>query len=199
MSNTEKTYFNEEERKKQEKSEKEKKKEQEKILMFEKKKEENREEEEIHNNLQKLRDLLENHIIDDTLVEKVLSGNELDHEEMQDIFEKIDEIENIDNIDDYIPKDIRISKEEYAAALHNEENYTVVLQKLHTVLGILAQHITPQTTGSINIFSSFVTLLDKNLITIQEHHIDMKDSLEASKNTTPKKESIWQTFKDYFS
>jgi hypothetical protein len=90
MSNTEKTYFNEEERKKQEKSEKEKKKEQEKILMFEKKKEENREEEEIHNNLQKLRDLLENHIIDDTLVEKVLSGNELDHEEMQDIFEKID-------------------------------------------------------------------------------------------------------------
>ena len=47
---------------------------------------------------------------------------------MQEIFEKIDEIEDMENIDEYIPKDMRITKEEYAAALHNEEDYKQVLQ-----------------------------------------------------------------------
>lgn len=106
---------------------------------------------------------------------------------MQEIFEKIDEIENMEDIDEYIPKDMRITKEEYAAALHDEEDYKQVLQKLHGVLGILASHVTPQTTGSINIFSGFVTLLDQNLVRLQEHHIDMQDALKDSKGDTSKK------------
>lgn len=198
MSYKEKAYLNEEERKKAEKSEKELKKEQEKILMFEKRKKEIREEEEVHNDLQKLRDLLEQHIIDDDLVEKVLAGNEIDHEEMQEIFEKIDQIEEMDDIDEYIPKDMRITKEEYANALHNDEDYQQVLTKLHGVLTVLSQHVTPQTSGSINIFSGFIALLDQNLVTIQEHHIDMKDALETSKGKKPKNESIWQWFMNYF-
>lgn len=198
MSYKEKSYLSEEERKKQEKSEKEQKKEQEKILAFEKKKQEIREEEETHNDLQKLRDLLEEHIIDDALVEKVLSWDEINHEEMKEIFEKIDEIENMEDIDEYVPQDMRISKDEYAWALHNEEDYKLVLWKLHNVLQILSRHVTPQTSGSINIFSGFITLLDKNLIRIQEHHIDMKNTLESSSWKEGKQESIWEILKKYF-
>lgn len=198
MTYKENSFLNEEERKKQEKSEKEQKKEQEKILAFEKKKQEIREEEETHNDLQKLRDLLEEHIIDDALVEKVLSWDEINHEEMKEIFEKIDEIENMEDIDEYIPQDMRISKDEYAWALHNEEDYKLVLWKLHNVLQILSRHVTPQTSGSINIFSGFITLLDKNLIRIQEHHIDMKNTLESSSWKEGKQESIWEILKKYF-
>lgn len=199
MSYSEKSYINEEERKKLEKSEKEKKKEQEKLLQFEKKKAQIHEEEEAYNNLQKLRNLLEDHIIDDALVEKVLSGDEISHEEMEDIFDKIDEIEDIEDIDKYIPKDMRVTKDEFTAAIHNDEQYEKVLWKLHQVLWVISQHITPQTTGSVNLFSGFVTLLDRNLVTIQEHHIDMKDSLSNLKNNPLPKESIWSAFKNYFS
>lgn len=198
MTYKENSFLNEEERKKQEKSEKEQKKEQEKVLAFEKKKQEIREEEETHNDLQNLRELLEEHIIDDSLVEKVLSWDEINHEEMKEIFEKIDEIENMENIDEYIPQNMRISKDEYAWALHNEEDYKLVLLKLHNVLQILSGHVTPQTSGSINIFSGFITLLDKNLIRIQEHHIDMKNALKSSSWKEDKQESIWEILKKYF-
>jgi hypothetical protein len=40
-------------------------------------------------------------------------------------------------------------------------------------------------------------MLDKNLITIQEHHIDMKDSLEdKDKASSP---GIWETIKQSFT
>jgi len=195
MKNTEKAFLNEEERKKQQqKSEEEIKKEQEKILKLEKKKEVIHEEEEVSNDLQKLRDLLEEHIVDDGLVEKVIAGTEIDHEDIQEIFEKIDEIEQIDKIDDYLPKDMRVTKEEYAQATHDDDACKVVIQKLEKSLTVLSQHANPQVWGSINLFSGFLTMLDKNLVTIQEHHIDMKDSLETQKTSS----SIWELVKSAF-
>ena len=41
-------------------------------------------------------------------------------------------------------------------------------------------------------------MLDKNLVTIQEHHIDMKDALETPKSPFIKSDSIWQTIKKSF-
>lgn len=199
MANTERAYLNEEERKKQQKkSEEDLKKEQETILKIEKTKEINREEEAISNDLQKLKDLLEKHIIDDELVEKVLSGTEIDHEDIQEIFEKIDAIEDIDWIDDYLPKEMRVTKQEYANATHDDQECDRVIKKLHGSLTILAQHANPQQSGGINIFSWFLTMLDKNLVTIQEHHIDMKDTLESSRDTPVQSESLWETIKKSF-
>lgn len=198
MKNTEKAYLSEEERKKaQIKDEAELKKEQEAILKLEKKKEVVREEEAISDDLQRLRDLLEEHIVDDSLVNKVIEHAELDHEEIEKIFDQIDAIEKIDNIGDYLPKDMRVTKEEYAAATHNDETLTVVETKIHTALTRLAANTSPQNGWSINIFSGFLTMLDKNLITIQEHHIDMRDGL--SKKWNQKSQSIWEIIKDSFS
>jgi len=197
MKKTESAYLNEDERKKlQKKTEEELKHEEERILQLEKKKEIIHEEEAISDDLQKLRDLLEEHIIDDELVEKVLSESELDHEEIEEIFEKIDAIEDIDGIDDYLPQDMRVSKDEYAQATHDDEALIVVLTKIDTALGQIAHHSSPQAWGSINLFSGFLTMLDKNLITIQEHHIDMQDALQSDKKQKPL--WIWETIKESF-
>jgi len=145
MSYKETSYLNEEERKKhQKKSEEELKREQELILKMEKTKEIIREEENISNDLQTLKDLLEKHIIDDTLVEKVLSKTEINHEDIQEIFEKIDAIEDIDGIDEYLSKDMRVTKDEYLKATQDEEEYSKVTIKIHNALSVLAQHINPQ-------------------------------------------------------
>jgi len=176
MKSNEKSYLWEEERKRaQQKDEAELKKEQEAIIRMQKKKEVIRAEESISDDLWKLRDLLEKHVINDELIEKVMQEAELDHEDVEEIFEKIDEIEKIDNIDDYLPKDMRVTKEEYAAATHDDAELARVEHKIHAALSHLSQSSAPQTGGSVNLFSWFLTMLDKNLITIQEHHIDMKD------------------------
>lgn len=137
MKNTEAAFLAEQEKKKREKNEKEKKKEQERILKMQKQKELVHEEESISDDLQKLRDLLEEHIIDDHLVEKVIEQAELDHEELEEIFQQIDAIEEIDGIDDYLPKDMRVSKEEYANATHDDEALVVVLAKIEKSLSVL--------------------------------------------------------------
>ena len=111
-------------------------------------------------------------------------------------FEKIDEIEAIDSIDDYLPKDMRVSKEEYTAATHDDTELSRVEDKIHAALTHLSQSSAPQTGWSINLFTWFMTMLDKNLITIQEHHIDMKDSLNPWNKKT---KNLWQTIKDWFT
>lgn len=165
---------------------------------MEKTKEIIREEENISNDLQTLKDLLEKHIIDDTLVEKVLSKTEINHEDIQEIFEKIDVIEDIDGIDEYLTKDMRVTKDEYLQATQDDETYKRVTFKIQNALALLAQHINPQQSWWVNIFSGFLVMLDKNLVTIQEHHIDLKDSLEARRSKNTQKDSIWQVIKTSF-
>jgi len=53
----------------------------------------------------------------------------------------------------------------------------------------------------LNLFSGFLTVLDKNLIKVQEHTIDVKDSLEEiDEKKFGKKEderSLWQKIIDF--
>lgn len=197
MKSTEKPYLSEEERKKsQAKDEAELKKEQEAILRQQKQKETIRAEEWISDDLQKLRDLLEEHIVDDALVEKVINHSELEHDEIEEIFEKIDELEAIENIDDYLPKDMRITKQEYAGATHDDAMLVQVEAKIQKALGHIASHANISQWWSINLFSGFLTMLDSNLVTIQEHNIDMQDSLRPDTKNT---KWLWQTIKDWFT
>lgn len=196
MKSTEKTYLYEEERKKAKiRDENELKIQQEALIKMQKKKEIIREEEAIANDLQKLRDLLEKHIIDDSLVNKVINHAELDHEEIEKIFDQIDAIEEIGNIDDYLPKEMRITKQEYAQATHDDKKLAEVELKIQKALNMLSNNASWVSGWSVNLFSGFLTMLDKNLITIQEHHIDMQDSLSPQK----KNKSIWQIIKDWFT
>ena len=126
--------FAEQEKQKHKKTEAEKIKAEEQILRAKKLRECISEEEHTEHDLCKLRDLLDQHIIDDSLIEKVMCKTEISHGEVENIFEKIDELESLENIDEYLPKDMRITKEEYAAATHDDTILATVVTKIENCL-----------------------------------------------------------------
>jgi hypothetical protein len=61
----------------------------------------------------------------------------------------------------------------------------------------LWEQVNPDNAIWINLFSWFLTILDKNLILIQEYHIDIKNNLkEIDKQNKPKEKQIswWKKF-----
>jgi inorganic pyrophosphatase len=60
------------------------------------------------------------------------------------IFQKIDEIENIENIDEYLPKEYRITKEEYKNALSNDIFRVQIITKINVALSIIYNQIKPE-------------------------------------------------------
>ena len=188
--------LNEEDKKRFKISEEEKKQEIKKVIESEKKKEEIRSHMEADEQLSHLQELLDTSDLDDhtkKIIEKVVDWEEISSQEIQEIFEKIDQIENIKDVDKYIPEKLRISKEEYSHSLHDEESRKKTIQKIDNSLWILSQQLNTGHMGWLNLFSGFLAVLDKNLILIQEHTIDIKRSLEE-KNTSKSSLSLWERF-----
>ncbi len=194
-------WYSEQEKKNKEKTEKQKISEKKALLEQQKKKAEIREHIKADEALTKLHDLLDNHDIDLDIADvehigKALEWEELNHDDIEDILEKIDEIENTQDIDKYLPPEFRITKQEYHQALVDDISRVTVITKIDTALGLLSQQASGWDSAIwINIFSGYMAMLDKKLISIQENHIDMKDSLEEVKVKNPiKKLSIWEKF-----
>lgn len=179
---------------------------QKKVVESQKKQHEAHEHGETDSALNKLRDLIESHDITldaKTLksVEKAVAGQELDTDEIEDILEKIDEIENTDDVDNYIPAEIRITKDEYKQALVDDIFRVQMITKLDSALTILAQQANPNSNLSLNIFSGYMALLDKKLVSIQENHIDIKDNLkqvDEQKWIGTQKKTFWETIIEFF-
>ena len=192
--------YSEAEKKQKNISEEELKEEQKKFLHQEKKKAEVKEHIKTDEALMKLHDLLDSHdleldIADVEHIQKSLDGEELSHDDIEDILEKIDTIENSDEIDKYLPVDLRMTKQEYHNALVNDEARQQVIQKLDSALTLISSQAIGGTTANLwaNIFSGYMAMLDKQLIAIQEHHIDMQDhliELEGIKNGPKPKSSL---------
>ena len=111
------------------------------------------------------------------IANKILSWEQITSEEIKEIFDKIDEIEDIKNIDDYLPRSLRITREEYIKAVKDDIFREKTITKLNTSLVLLSNKINPDSAVWLNLFSWFVTVLDKNLIRIQENTIDIKNWL----------------------
>ncbi len=196
----------EQEKRNKEKSEKQKVAAQKSFLAQEKKKAQIREHIKADEALMKLHDMLDNHDIDLDIADvehiwKALDGEELSHDDIEDILEKIDEIENMEDIDKYIPAEFRITKQQYHDALIDDLIRAQAITKIETALWLLAQ----QASGwdgnmGLNIFSGYMAMLDKKLISIQENHIDMKDHLEEIEETKnpSKKLSLWERVVKFF-
>ncbi|MDC0506255.1 hypothetical protein OAN96_01520 [Candidatus Gracilibacteria bacterium] len=192
--------YSDQEKKQLEKSEKLKTAEKKNLLDQQKAKAEIREHIKADEALTRLHDLLDDHDIDLDIADvehigKALNGEELSHDDIEDILEKIDEIENTQDVDSYLPPEFRISKQQYHDALINDIVRLQTITKIDTALGLLAN----QATGGdgnmgLNIFSGYMAMLDKKLISIQENHIDMKDHLEEieQEKKPSKKLSLWQ-------
>lgn len=195
-----------EQEKKKKESEKAKIEAQKKVVESKKRQLEAREHSETDSALSRLRDLIENHEITldaKTLksVEKAVAGQELDTDEIEDILEKIDEIENTDDVDNYLPQEVRISKDEYKKALVDDVFRVQMISKLDSALTMLGQQVNPNGWMSLNIFSWYMAMLDKKLISIQENHIDIKDNLkqvDENKWIGTQKKTFWERVVEFF-
>jgi hypothetical protein len=109
----------------------------------------------------------------------MLSNSNLDSTAISEIFTMIDEIESTHNVDAIFPKIYRVSREEYLQALENPVSRLQTLTKIDTSLVFIYNSINPHVgMGVLSFFSGFMNILDKNLIKIQEHTIDIKRSLQ---------------------
>jgi hypothetical protein len=76
------------------------------------------------------------------LIEKIIKNDEISQEQIDEILEKIDEIEKTENIDKYLPKEFRITSEEYKKALNDDIFRLQTITKINTALTILADQAT---------------------------------------------------------
>jgi len=193
----------EEEKKKKEKSENQKKAEMQKIIEQERKKKEAREKKENTNILKKLEEMLEDgELSKDEIQElkEMVDNVDITEDEVEDILNKIEELEELEDIDNYIPKEFRITKEEYKQSLTDDIVRLKTLTKLSTSLNLLSNQINSDSSVWINLFSWYMVILDKKLIKVQENTIDVKDSLEQieNKKNPSKKLSFWEKIKKFF-
>ncbi len=200
--NIEAWKLQEQEKLKKKLSEKEKTFEKKRNLDLQHKQEKLQKSEQVEDNLNSLKDLLEDWKLDSStaqLVENITSNTDISEQQIQEIFEKIEQIENNENISKYLPEETIITKDEYKKSLTDDIFRTQTLTKLSTALTILAQHANPNAWMWINLFTWFMAVLDKNLIIIQENHIDIQDSLkQVEEKKNPKiKLSFWNKIKDF--
>jgi len=122
--------------------------------------------------------LVEKWIISKNTAKNIIDWNKIDEDIVKEIFEKLDEIEDIKDIDKYIPQELRITKEDYSKALTDDIFRVQTITKIDSALTLLANKINPDSAMWLNLFSGFLTVLDKNLILVQENTIDVKYSLK---------------------
>jgi len=67
----------------------------------------------------------------------------LDNVQVQEILEKIDEIEEIRDVDKILPKEFRVTKEEYLMALGDSEARQKAMEKLHSALDHIYHSVNP--------------------------------------------------------
>ncbi len=193
--------LNEQEKKKRKLSEKEIQDNLLKTLEHQKVKEKISVEIEAEEELINLKELVEKGIISKDVAEQIIDWENIWEEAIKEIFEKIDQIDEIKDIDKYIPEELRITKEDYSKALTDDIFRVQLLTKLDSSLTLLANKINPDSAMWLNLFSGFLTVLDKNLIIVQENTIDIKENLkEVDEKKFWKKEdkrTLWQKIKDF--
>lgn len=146
-----------------------------------KKKEEIDIQEMAEDNLFELKEMLEDWVLDyktEELVEDIVEFEFISQSEIDEIFDKIDEIESTKDIDSIIPKAFRISKEDYKKALKDDEFRIKTIGKVNSALSIIIREINPKSWIWINIMWWFLYAIDKKLMKLQWNHIDVKNSLK---------------------
>ncbi len=181
-----------EEENKKEKSEKKqrKKQEQAKFLEQERKTKEAKEKKENSKILKRLEEMLEDWELNQDEIKELkqmVDKVDISEQEVEEILDKIEELEEIEDIDNYLPKDFRITTEEYKKSLTDNVTRAKTLTKLGTALTILSEQINSDSWIWMNLFSGYMIILDKKLIKIQENNIDVKRSLEKIENKTYQK------------
>lgn len=151
---------------------------------------------EVENDLHYLKDMINSWFVSQETARKIIDWVQISNEEIKDIFDKINQIEEVKEIDKYLPREYRITQEQYFKAISDDIFRVQVLTKLDSALALLSKQIVPDTAMGLNLFSWFIWVLDKNLILIQENTIDIKTWLKkVDEQKSTKKDiklSFWQ-------
>lgn len=126
-----------------------------------------------------LKSMVERDLIAVSTAESIVSGEGLDAKEIEEIFERIDEIEATHDIDRILPADFRVSKDEYLIAMKDAAARKETLIKIDASLAFIHESVDPSPLSFLNFFGGFMVALDKNLVRVQENTIDIKRSLIA--------------------
>lgn len=151
--------------------------------------------EKAEDNLFELKQMVDKWIFDkktEELVEDIVNIDSISQSEIEEIFDKIDEIESTKDIDEILPKELRITKNDYKKSLIDDNYRTETIQKLNSSLSIIVNRIAPKWWVWMHIFWWFLLGLDKKLVKIQENSIDIKNSLKKvdEKTILEKKENL---------
>jgi hypothetical protein len=175
MSIESKAYLDQE---KKLKTEAERKQEIEKSLEFSKEKKEILERISKKKELAFLKSLVERGLLGLHAAEVITGSTSLEADEIEEIFEKIDAIERVPDVEKILPRALRITKEEYVGALENVALRKDALQKIDSALTYIYEYGNPNGLGAtLGVFFSGFMVLNKNLVLVQEHTIDIKNSL----------------------
>jgi len=70
------------------------------------------------------------------------------------------------------------------------------LTKLNTSLTVLANQIQPDSQSGLSLFSGVLMVLDKNLVLVQEHTVDIRNNLQEVEDIKypQKKIGLWNRF-----
>ncbi len=125
-----------------------------------------------------LKSLVERGLLGMHAAQIIASSENLEAEEIEAIFDKIDAIESVDTIEKILPKHLRLTKEEYAEALTDEAARKIALQKIEDALTHLYEYGNPNDfAATLGLFFSGFMVLNKHLVLVQGHTIDIKNSL----------------------
>ena len=147
--------------------------------------------------LSELQDLVKEGVIsfeDKQTLEKISQDQKIDEKEMDDIvdnveikwlLEQIEEIEKSLEDNDLIPKELKISKQDFLSAVKDPVKRQEVLQKIDDSIDIVVSNIgwpTFKTGGNpfarrVRNLTNLLFLTNKKTIDIQEHMIDLKNYL----------------------
>lgn len=180
--------FNDQEKKQREFNEQEEKEKIKKKLEFSKEKTEIIDKIDAQKELTYLKSLVERWLISVNVAKNIIEWKDLNNSQIEEILEKIDEIEEIKDVDKVLPKELRITKEEYLAALWDTESRQQAMKKLHWALDYIYHTVHPEDVWIVDI-SWIILLLNQNLVKVQDRTIDIKRNLEwIEKQQNPTKE-----------
>ncbi|MCT4616595.1 MAG: hypothetical protein N4A38_00105 [Candidatus Gracilibacteria bacterium] len=126
-----------------------------------------------------LKSLIERGLITPALADKISHNEAFSEADIEEIFEKIDEIEELG--DKVLPAELRLTKKEYLGALHSEDEKQTALKKLNDALVHIYNQTNAGGSSPISSIFGFFGFLNENLVTAQENTIDIKRSLEEKK------------------
>lgn len=110
-------------------------------------------------------------------VKNIAEDGIIDSEEIKEIMLKIDDINNNPEVSRYLPDELRITRDEYLQALKNEKKKQLLLWKVEEALWHIGAQVSSGRKIGFNIFATMALILNRNLVLIQENHIDIKRSL----------------------